>query len=142
MQTLLLIGLGGMAGAILRHGAVTAVNRITDSPFPWGTLAVNVAGSLALGVLMVLTERMQAGPALRRFAGVGLIGAFTTFSAFSWEVVTLVKDGAWVRAAAYTELLANTHRSAPSNRLPIITYLRSRTAPAGCWIVPPARVVP
>lgn len=91
-----------MAGAILRHGAVTAVNRITDSPFPWGTLAVNVAGSLALGVLMVLTERMQAGPALRRFAGVGLIGAFTTFSAFSWEVVTLVKDGAWVRAAAYT----------------------------------------
>lgn len=101
MHMVLLIGLGGMAGALLRHGAVTAVNRWTESPFPWGTLAVNVGGSLALGVLMVLTERMEAGLALRRFAGIGLLGAFTTFSAFSWEVVELIKDGAWVRAATY-----------------------------------------
>ena len=101
MQTLLLVGLGGMLGAILRYGAVTAVNRLAGSPLPWGTLAVNVLGSLALGVLLVMTERIAAGPAIRRFAAVGLLGAFTTFSAFSWELVTMLRDGAWLRAAAY-----------------------------------------
>lgn len=101
MHTLVLIGLGGMAGALLRYGAVTTVDRLTGTAMPWGTLAVNVVGSLALGVLLVLTERMAAGLAVRRFAAVGLLGAFTTFSAFSWEVVALLRDGAWLRAITY-----------------------------------------
>lgn len=101
MPTLLLIGLGGMVGALLRYGTVTAVDRLTGTPLPWGTLTVNVAGSLALGVLLVLTERFAADAAIRRFAAVGLLGAFTTFSAFSWEVVAMLREGAWLRAMTY-----------------------------------------
>ena len=101
MQTILLIGVGGMVGALLRYGAVAAVQRLAGPGFPWGTLAVNVVGSLMLGALLVVTERMASGESLRRFAAVGVLGAFTTFSAFSAEVVTMLRDGVWLRAAAY-----------------------------------------
>ena len=101
MQTLLLVGLGGLVGALLRYGIVSGVDRLTGASLPWGTLAVNVVGSLALGVLLVWTDRMAAGVTVRRFAAVGVLGAFTTFSAFSWEVVSMLRDGAWLRALTY-----------------------------------------
>ncbi|HEX6587883.1 MAG TPA: CrcB family protein [Longimicrobiales bacterium] len=101
MQTVLLIGAGGMVGAVLRYGAVTAVQRLAGPGFPWGTLLVNVVGSLILGALLVVTDRMASGEAVRRFAAVGVLGAFTTFSAFSAEVVTMLRDGVWLRAGTY-----------------------------------------
>ena len=82
----LLVAVGGFAGAVLRH-AVTIALSVN---FPWGTLAVNVAGSFALGVLVYearLTGRL--GPRTRLLVGTGFLSSFTTYSAFAVETAAL-----------------------------------------------------
>lgn len=101
MNSLLLIGFGGALGAVLRYGAVTAVTRVAGHALPWGTLFVNVLGSFALGFLLLWSERLDLSEQVRGFAAVGVLGAFTTFSALSWEIVWLTRDGEWLRAVAY-----------------------------------------
>lgn len=100
-MAILLIAIGGALGAVLRYASVNAVERLTGNALPWGTLAVNVVGSFALGFLMLATDRMQLSEDVRRFAAIGVLGAFTTFSAFSWEVTSLLRAGEWGRAGAY-----------------------------------------
>ena len=97
----LLVGLGGALGAALRYASVTAMARLTGEPLPWGTLAVNVVGSFALGFVMLAADRLSLSEDVRRFAAAGVLGGFTTFSAFSWEVTYLLRDGEWLRAGAY-----------------------------------------
>lgn len=93
---------GGAVGALLRYGASVSVARWLPGAFPWGTLAVNVAGSLLMGIAYVLlTERDLLTPAWRTFVTVGLLGGFTTFSAFSLDALTLLGQGAALRAGAY-----------------------------------------
>ena len=100
-MAILLVALGGALGAVLRYASVNAVQRLTGSPLPWGTLLVNVTGSFALGFLMLATDRLQLSEDVRRFAAIGILGAFTTFSAFSWEVTWMLRQGEWGRAGAY-----------------------------------------
>jgi len=91
---LLLVGLGGAAGSMARYAAAQAVQRWSMSPFPWGTLAVNVAGSFLIGVLMIWV--LKAGEArehYRLLLVTGAMGGFTTFSSFSWETWKLIEDG-------------------------------------------------
>ena len=93
---------GGALGATLRYAATLSVNRLLPSAFPWGTLTVNVAGSLLMGVAYVLLiERGLLSPAWRHFLTVGLLGGLTTFSAFSLDALTLMSHGTILRAAAY-----------------------------------------
>lgn len=99
--SLLLVALGGALGAALRYGSVEAVQRLMGSAFPWGTLFVNVVGSFALGFLLLAMERMELSEEVRRFAAIGVLGAFTTFSAFSWDIVWLMREGEWLRAGVY-----------------------------------------
>ena len=73
-----------------------------SASFPWGTLSVNVLGSLALGFLMVWLPERLASEEVRLFATVGLLGSFTTFSTFSYETVELIRAGAWGKAIGYT----------------------------------------
>ena len=101
MSAMLVIALGGAIGALLRYGCVSAVHRLTGTPLPWGTLFVNVTGSFALGFILLASDRLQLPEDVQRFAAVGLLGAFTTFSAFSWEVTWMLREGEWLRAAAY-----------------------------------------
>ena len=101
MTSVLVIALGGAIGAVMRYGAVEGMNRLTGEALPWGTLFVNVIGSFALGVLLLAMERAHLSEDARRFAAVGVLGAFTTFSAFSWDVVWLMRQGEWVRASVY-----------------------------------------
>jgi CrcB protein len=101
MTTLLLVGLGGALGALLRFWSVTTVQRLTGDALPWGTFFVNASGSFALGFLLLATERLTLSSDVRHFAAVGLLGAFTTFSAFSWEVASLLRGGEWLRAGGY-----------------------------------------
>jgi len=75
-------------------------DRLGDA-FPWGTLAVNILGCLALGVVMRWLQVSAAHPALRPSLTIGLLGAFTTFSTFSYEAVALLQDGQWARAGLY-----------------------------------------
>ncbi|RMD79976.1 MAG: fluoride efflux transporter CrcB [Gammaproteobacteria bacterium] len=101
MSHWLAIAAGGALGAVLRYGLSTAVYALLGRSFPWGTLAVNVAGSLLMGLLYVLlVERLGAGPAWRAALLVGLLGAFTTFSTFSLETFNLMEEGAWALAAS------------------------------------------
>lgn len=101
MHPILMVALGGASGALLRYGSVGAVQRLTGAGQPLGTLFVNVVGSFALGFLLILAERSFVPEDARLFGAVGLIGAFTTFSAFSWDVVWLAREGAWLRAGVY-----------------------------------------
>ena len=94
MKTLLLIALGGAIGAVLRHGASWAAFRLAGNDFPWGTLGINVGGGLAIGVLSgYLAHTGGWSQELRSFCIVGVLGGFTTFSAFSLESVLLWERG-------------------------------------------------
>lgn len=99
-QMLVAIAVGGAAGALLRYGVGVSVAGMLGRDFPYGTLAANVLGCLAMGVLYVLfLERMAVSPELRAALLVGLLGAFTTFSSFSIETLLLLENGEPGRAA-------------------------------------------
>ncbi|MCU0800460.1 MAG: fluoride efflux transporter CrcB [Rhodobacteraceae bacterium] len=97
--TLSQVALGGAIGAALRFLAVLAAARIFGSGFPFGTLAVNVAGSFAMGLLFVLLT--ARGSVLHPLLLTGILGGFTTFSAFSLDAVTLWEGGRATAAALY-----------------------------------------
>jgi len=95
----LAVGAGGAVGAILRYWLGLRVNGIMGSAFPWSTLAVNLIGSLLVGVCMVLIAGKTAGSELWRLGlMVGLLGGFTTFSAFSLQTLDLMQQQALLKA--------------------------------------------
>ena len=103
MKIPLLIAIGGAAGAVARYSITGAIHNAWGGHFPYGTLMVNVMGSFALGVLYVLVEEKHwLGPEARALLAVGLLGALTTFSAFSLETVKLLSTGALLKAALNT----------------------------------------
>lgn len=98
MRDLLLVAVGGAIGASGRYGVSLAAARLLGAGFPWGTLFVNVLGGLAMGWLAgAFAERRD----LQLLLGVGVLGGFTTFSAFSIEIVRMLDRGAVAPAAAY-----------------------------------------
>ncbi len=98
----LYIAAGGAAGAVARYGLAGWVQDRTGFQFPWGTLVVNVLGSLLIGAALRYLEATPAAPEVRALVTVGLLGAFTTFSTFSYETVGLLEEGALARAAGYS----------------------------------------
>ncbi len=96
-------------GALLRYGLSGLTHRLVGAGgvvFPWGTLVVNVAGALAIGFLWELFERAAVSPELRLFTFIGLLGGFTTFSTFSIETFSLLRDGE-TKLAALNVVLSN-----------------------------------
>lgn len=96
------IAAGGAVGAVARYFVMIAVAQVMGAAFPWGTLAVNIIGSFVLGMLVeafALVWSVSEG--IRAFLVVGMLGAFTTFSTFSLDVVTLYERGALMAAALY-----------------------------------------
>jgi CrcB protein len=107
MTRLLLVALGGALGSMARYGVGLGAARLFPaSTWPWGTLAVNVVGGLVMGLLVGwMGLRAGAGQeTVRVFAAVGLLGGFTTFSAFSLETVLMIERREYGLAGAYVLL--------------------------------------
>jgi CrcB protein len=103
MTNLLLVGAGGFLGAVARYllgGWI--LHHSMAAKFPWGTFAVNLLGCLVIGVLSGVAERFDTfGHGARLFLFTGLLGGFTTFSAFGLETIFLMRRGEWFFAALY-----------------------------------------
>lgn len=93
--------LGGALGAGARHLVGKAMLAWLGASFPWGTLSINLSGSLLMGLLVGMLLRWQLGEPWRLFLAVGVLGGFTTFSSFSLDAVTLVERGALAAALGY-----------------------------------------
>lgn len=103
MQNILLVGLGGFIGSVARYKLGGLVLHLTaQERFPYSTFAVNVLGCLVIGLLAGLAERYELfGPGTRLFLFTGLLGGFTTFSAFGLDAMFLVRRGELLVAALY-----------------------------------------
>jgi CrcB protein len=99
VSLLLVIG-GAAVGAPLRYLSDRAIQSRHDTVFPWGTLAVNVIGSLILGVVIGAVSAGGASPQVQLAVGTGFCGALTTYSTFSYETLRLLEDDARLFAAA------------------------------------------
>ena len=102
MKHLLLVAAGGAIGSSLRHLVNVASLRWLGPGFPWSTLAVNIVGCFAMGVLIeLIARRFGASQEMRLFIATGILGGFTTFSAFSLDAAVLWERGAHGVAALY-----------------------------------------
>ncbi|MEC4594002.1 MULTISPECIES: fluoride efflux transporter CrcB [Nitrospirillum] len=96
MNQVIVVAVGGALGSVLRYLSQVWLGRWLGLDFPWGTLFVNVAGSVLMGVLAEAAGRAwHPSPELRAFLTVGILGGFTTFSSFSLDIGTLVSRGDW-----------------------------------------------
>lgn len=97
MNSLFPVMLGGALGAGLRYG----LGLVLSSRLPWATLSVNLLGGFLMGVLMAIVMKGSAGESARLFVGVGLLGGFTTFSAFSFDLWQMIERGQGGAAFGY-----------------------------------------
>lgn len=102
MFNILLVAVGGALGSVCRYLVGMATLRLFGPNFPWGTLTVNIVGSLAIGVFVeLIARRFDASMELRLLAVTGFLGGFTTFSAFSLDVISLFERGEVLAAGTY-----------------------------------------
>lgn len=95
------VAIGGALGTTGRYWLSGAVARVIGETFPWGTLLINVTGSLLIGFFATLTGpdgRVFVGSTARQFVMIGICGGYTTFSSFSLQTLNLVNDGEWLHA--------------------------------------------
>lgn len=103
MLTYMWVAIGGAVGTTARYWLSTVVARAFGETFPWGTLIINVTGSLVIGFFAALTGpdgRVFASSTVRQFVMIGICGGYTTFSSFSLQTLNLMNGGEWFRAGA------------------------------------------
>ena len=105
MNLILAIALGGGLGSVARHYAISAASSLWGQSFPYGTLIVNVVGSFIIGAIVEsFALKFQASQEVRAFLVTGVLGGFTTFSAFSFDVFKLVDTDHFLPALVYVLL--------------------------------------
>jgi CrcB protein len=101
-KLILIVGAGGFAGSVARFLSQQAIARLYPSSFPWGTLTVNIAGCLIIGIVYGLGEKGGIlSPEMRLLLATGFCGGFTTFSSFAYDNVGLLRDGELLYALLY-----------------------------------------
>jgi CrcB protein len=103
MYPYLLVAIGGALGSMARYGTGVLVGKVWSASFPLGTMLINIAGSLAMGLLVGLLARTTPSwqSEARLFVAVGVLGGFTTFSSFSLDAIAMIERGEWALAALY-----------------------------------------
>lgn len=96
--SILLVAAGGAVGCVLRFISINAISRLNPTIFPLGTMVVNIVGSLLIGVVLAKYGHHSTA---RGFFVTGLLGGYTTFSAFSWDAMSLLHRGHYTDAALY-----------------------------------------
>jgi CrcB protein len=105
LKSLLIVGIGGFIGTVLRYFTSLFFQVNYVGIFPWGTFTVNILGSLLIGIFYGLSERNAIfSPELRLFLTVGICGGFTTFSSFTNDTFILMQDKEWLKLSVYTSL--------------------------------------
>lgn len=102
MHMILSISAGAVIGALSRHYMMIGIERLLGTTFPWGTLLINVLGSLLMGILLeLLALKFSLTQEMRALLTVGILGSFTTFSTFSLDAALLIQRGDFTSAIAY-----------------------------------------
>lgn len=101
MKLVLLVGVGGFIGSALRYLISLMVQSKVISTFPFGTFAVNIIGCFLIGAIYALSDRGNLGAEWRIFIATGILGGFTTFSSFSNETVSMLRDAQYGPALLY-----------------------------------------
>ena len=101
MLNLLLVVIGGGIGAGIRHLTNMGALRLVGPNYPWGTIVINIVGSFVMGLFIAMLARRGGSNELRLFVATGILGGFTTFSAFSLDFATLWERGATLPALGY-----------------------------------------
>ncbi|TSE11919.1 fluoride efflux transporter CrcB [Mesorhizobium intechi] len=101
MFNLLLVVVGGGIGAGIRHLTNMGALRLVGPNYPWGTMVINIVGSFAMGLFIAILTRRGGSNEVRLFVATGMLGGFTTFSAFSLDFATLWERGATLPAFGY-----------------------------------------
>ncbi len=104
MPNILFVMAGGAIGAALRYGLGRALPPFAGSGWPTATLTVNILGGLLMGILSAVLVKHGPAEPWRLFAGVGILGGFTTFSAFSMETMMMIESDRWGAAIGYAGL--------------------------------------
>lgn len=105
LRSILIVGIGGFIGSVLRYLTSVYFQTYTVSTFPWGTFSVNILGSLVIGIIFGLSERADYfSPDIRLFLAVGICGGFTTFSSFSNDAFILMQGREWLKFSLYIGL--------------------------------------
>ena len=123
MKTLWIIGTGSFVGGLLRYAFAQAAQGRSLGLFPYGTLTVNLAGCFLIGMVYALSERGAMGESWRLFLATGVLGGFTTFSAFSHETVRLLEQGLGLNAITYVLVSVAVGLMATYFGMMVIRYL-------------------
>jgi CrcB protein len=100
-SSILLVGAGGFLGAIARYLVATFALARFGTGWPWGTFFINLSGCVMIAFFLTFAGERALNEAWRFLFPIGFVGAYTTFSTYSWETMALVERGAWLRAGLY-----------------------------------------
>jgi CrcB protein len=123
MKIILAVGLGSFIGGISRYLISLFIQNKFLSTFPYGTLCVNILGCFLIGVIYGLSDRGNVSPTWRLFLATGIMGGFTTFSSFSNETVSMLRDAEYVPAFSYVTFSIIFGLAATFGGISLIKYL-------------------
>jgi CrcB protein len=123
MKIILLVGLGSFIGGISRYLVSLFIQNKVLSTFPYGTLAVNIIGCFLIGIIYGFSDRGNMNAEWRIFLATGIMGGFTTFSSFSNETVSMLRDAQYLQAVSYIAFSLIVGLAATFAGISLIKYL-------------------